>query len=151
MALISCSECGRQLSARAAACPGCGHPSFIPDLDLPPRPRRDWRGTAAMAALVGLSVVGGGWTWMRMMGLSGECRGAAAPTVLMMPAIPEPPEPPMPPMPPMVHGRMFHLLHDDGTVRVEVISPAEPGDVETPRAPTVIVTTPEVYEAPAAP
>ncbi len=33
MALINCSECGRDVSAKALACPGCGHPisSSAPD------------------------------------------------------------------------------------------------------------------------
>src|SRR3990167_990423 len=26
MTLIKCSECGREISARAASCPGCGNP-----------------------------------------------------------------------------------------------------------------------------
>ena len=28
MALIHCPECGREISDKAAACPGCGYPLF---------------------------------------------------------------------------------------------------------------------------
>lgn len=36
MALVSCGECGRQVSDRAAACPGCGNPIAAGGERLPP-------------------------------------------------------------------------------------------------------------------
>lgn len=33
MALIDCPECGRQVSDKASACPGCGHPIKAPPKD----------------------------------------------------------------------------------------------------------------------
>ncbi|HZE59640.1 MAG TPA: zinc ribbon domain-containing protein [Burkholderiales bacterium] len=35
MALVNCSECGKQISDRAAACPNCGNPMISPA--APPR------------------------------------------------------------------------------------------------------------------
>ncbi|MFZ6696827.1 zinc-ribbon domain-containing protein [Stenotrophomonas acidaminiphila] len=37
MALIKCTECGRELSDKAAACPGCGAPIPQPSL-VPQKP-----------------------------------------------------------------------------------------------------------------
>jgi hypothetical protein len=38
MALIECDECGKDVSDKAASCPGCGNPIATPDsiLDIPP-------------------------------------------------------------------------------------------------------------------
>lgn len=36
MALINCSECGKSLSTKAAACPHCGAPSSVTTADEPP-------------------------------------------------------------------------------------------------------------------
>ncbi len=38
MALIECEECGKDVSDKAASCPGCGNPIATPDsiLDIPP-------------------------------------------------------------------------------------------------------------------
>ncbi len=48
MALINCTECGREVSDKAAACPGCGAPVVPPPLaapapppPLPPPPRQE--------------------------------------------------------------------------------------------------------------
>lgn len=38
MALIKCSECGREISDKASACPGCGAPVSAPAAEQPPAP-----------------------------------------------------------------------------------------------------------------
>jgi len=48
MALIKCSECGRDVSDSAASCPNCGHPiSFnnktVVQLDSAPQKRKKYR------------------------------------------------------------------------------------------------------------
>lgn len=35
MALIECTECGRQISSKAAACPGCGNPAAEAKNEMP--------------------------------------------------------------------------------------------------------------------
>ncbi|HEU0054820.1 MAG TPA: hypothetical protein VFQ39_16660, partial [Longimicrobium sp.] len=52
MPLVSCPECGRAISTRAAACPGCGHPAA-----------RHVRFTRA--AVLMLVLAAGGWTYAR--------------------------------------------------------------------------------------
>lgn len=63
MSLVSCPECNRQVSTRAAACPGCGHPAGrFAGLGFSARPRTSRRAVASL--LSALLVVGaGGWLW----------------------------------------------------------------------------------------
>jgi len=41
MALINCSECGREVSDAAASCPGCGHPLAAPQAQAPQAPAKE--------------------------------------------------------------------------------------------------------------
>lgn len=43
MALAACTECGREVSTKAKACPGCGGPP-----PKPPRPKFPWKGGLAV-------------------------------------------------------------------------------------------------------
>lgn|SRR3990167_6423620 len=48
MAIIKCSECGREISDRASACPSCGNPtaearSTVIQLDSAPKKRRKYK------------------------------------------------------------------------------------------------------------
>ncbi|GHE68087.1 hypothetical protein GCM10019059_29940 [Camelimonas fluminis] len=58
MSLISCPECGRQISDRAPACPGCGYP--VAD-DSAARPDR----VVGVAGVAGN--VAGAWITARML------------------------------------------------------------------------------------
>ncbi len=52
MALISCPECGKEISDAASACPHCGHPIQEPQTqDVPPAPRKS-KGPLVIAACV---------------------------------------------------------------------------------------------------
>lgn len=51
MALISCSECGNQVSDKAAACPKCGNPISAPAVDAPTV------GTTPPAAKEGMGII----------------------------------------------------------------------------------------------
>lgn len=64
MALISCPECGKEISNAAQACPHCGHPIQEPQpQDAPPSPRKNKRPiiiaacVLALVAVVGIFVV----------------------------------------------------------------------------------------------
>jgi len=58
MALISCRECGKQVSTEAAACPACGAPpTKVPKPLMPPMPARAEGATAGRV----LKWVGGGF------------------------------------------------------------------------------------------
>lgn len=67
MALIQCSECGKQVSERAAACPHCGAPLAAATAPSPPQPSPVHRATRrktsplAWVALAVLVVVGLGY------------------------------------------------------------------------------------------
>ena len=50
MALMTCPDCGKQVSDRAYACPGCGHPLCPPP--LPPKPATGlWVGLGCLVTL----------------------------------------------------------------------------------------------------
>jgi len=59
VALIKCTECGKEVSDKAAACPGCGAPTSIIKQEIARQPAK---GTSATAALViiGVLLIGGG-------------------------------------------------------------------------------------------
>lgn len=61
MALISCPECGRDVSERASFCPGCGHPAE----GRTARPRFRPRGAPARAAAIVAVMLAVGWIGAR--------------------------------------------------------------------------------------
>jgi zinc-ribbon domain len=67
MALITCSECGREVSDKAAACVGCGAPLARPSgmLLVPDRPKGPPPTTAQIQrrALLALAMLVGGIFW----------------------------------------------------------------------------------------
>lgn len=60
MALVSCPECGKEISDAALACPHCGHPIQVPQpQDAPPSSRKNKRSIIiAACVLVLIAVVG---------------------------------------------------------------------------------------------
>ncbi len=65
MALLTCISCGRQVSDKAPACPGCGQPAARPSfvaarsyVPVPPRPASYNRTTQVAVGLSGAVVVG---------------------------------------------------------------------------------------------
>lgn len=54
MALVTCRECGRQVSDQAAACPGCGAPVSVVRGPLAPVTRKEASGCFNVIAVVGL-------------------------------------------------------------------------------------------------
>jgi hypothetical protein len=67
MALISCSECGRAVSDKAAVCIGCGAPlTTASPIDLVPRPSKappPTREQIKRRALLSLSILALGLIW----------------------------------------------------------------------------------------
>jgi len=60
MALISCPECGKDISDAASACPHCGHPIQEPQpQDAPPAPRKSKRPFVIAACVLALVAVVG--------------------------------------------------------------------------------------------
>lgn len=60
MALISCPECGKEISDAALACPHCGHPIQEPQpQDVPQSPRKSKRPTIIAACVLALVAVVG--------------------------------------------------------------------------------------------
>lgn len=57
MALISCVECGRQISDQAEACPNCGHPNRPRQPAPPPIPGAKSTGGAAKRGTTGCAIV----------------------------------------------------------------------------------------------
>ena len=57
MALIYCSECGKQISEYALTCPNCGAPVSIPmqPKSSPSVPKRESSGKATAALILGIS------------------------------------------------------------------------------------------------
>lgn len=60
MALIKCGECGKELSDKAASCPGCGAPTAASAASTSPEKKKRKTSPVAWAALVAI-VAGGGW------------------------------------------------------------------------------------------
>ncbi|MGH8428216.1 MAG: zinc-ribbon domain-containing protein [Gammaproteobacteria bacterium] len=44
MALIKCSECGREISDRATSCPGCGNPIGLDHATTIEQTSKRWKG-----------------------------------------------------------------------------------------------------------
>lgn len=60
MALISCPECGKEISDAVLACPHCGHPIQEPQpQDAPPSPRKNKRPIIIAACVLALIAVVG--------------------------------------------------------------------------------------------
>lgn len=58
MALVSCPECGKEISDAAQACPHCGHPIQEPQSqDAPPVPRKSKRPVIIAACVLALVAV----------------------------------------------------------------------------------------------
>lgn len=57
MALIRCSECGREISDKAATCPGCGAPITLSNERQPPSASPSWPTVLGFVA-VGLGISG---------------------------------------------------------------------------------------------
>jgi len=70
MALIKCSECGKEISDRATTCPNCGNPLIANPTELNPvtiqQTRKKWKVWTAIAVV--MLIVG----WLMIMnGLAG--------------------------------------------------------------------------------
>ena len=60
MALVSCPECGKEISDAAQSCPHCGHPIQEPQpQDAPPVPRKSKRPVIIAACILALVAVVG--------------------------------------------------------------------------------------------
>ena len=60
MALVSCPECGKEISDAAQSCPHCGHPIQEPQpQDAPPVPRKSKRPVIIAACVLALVAVVG--------------------------------------------------------------------------------------------
>jgi hypothetical protein len=57
VALLTCTDCGRQVSDAAPACPGCGRPLAAP---APPAPQKTGSNNVRPASVIGaiVSVIG---------------------------------------------------------------------------------------------
>lgn len=65
MALIKCSECGKEVSDKAATCPNCGNPIVANPTEANPitiqQTRKKWKFWLAVAVVI---IIGG---WLMMM------------------------------------------------------------------------------------
>lgn len=68
MALVACSECGRDISTKASACPNCGAPSVpTPNVALATsRPALSRRPLIVAGVVATVALVGGGLTFIRL-------------------------------------------------------------------------------------
>lgn len=60
MALIKCGECGKEVSDKAALCPGCGAPTAATPASTSPEKKKRKTSPVAWVALIAI-IAGGGW------------------------------------------------------------------------------------------
>lgn len=60
MALVACGECGKEVSDKAPACPGCGAPTAAPAAAAPPAKVKRKTSPVTWVALVAI-IAGGAW------------------------------------------------------------------------------------------
>lgn len=81
MALTKCSECGKDVSDKAAACPNCGNPIYAEAVTTIQRTSKKWKKYQAVAIvmwIVGFILIfkGGGYTataillWVTAIGVA---------------------------------------------------------------------------------
>src|SRR5262245_49069979 len=67
MSLISCPECGRDVSSAAASCPHCGHPITRPVAATTAEPQAKW--SPGIAAVLSLVIPGAGQMYKGKVGI----------------------------------------------------------------------------------
>ncbi len=67
MALISCPECGREVSSAAASCPQCGHPITRQVVVATAEPQAKW--SPGIAAVLSLVIPGAGQMYKGRVGI----------------------------------------------------------------------------------